>query len=159
MLPVLPLSPVHKHVFLNVNDLRKENDEIRLKLSKLEDSEKQLRLYEGQASVLKTLKLEELNALEMKLQQMVENTLCCIVCVENPKNVVLQACGHLDLCQSLSRPAPSTPHGEQSNVHAQFRRLLLHVVTIVIILSTKDRRIVVLIDNGIMYIVTPMRGL
>ena len=94
----------------DVDDLRKENNEIRLKLGKLEDSEKKLSLYEGHASALKTLTFDELDVLETKLlsamtriqsarQEMVENKLCCIVCFENPKNVVLQACGHLDLCQ------------------------------------------------------------
>merc|ERR1712013_135460 len=77
--------------------------------STIDAQRKKLSLYEGHAYMLKPLTLSELNKLEMKLQcamtriktarqDLMESECSCIACLERKKNVVLLACGHMDLC-------------------------------------------------------------
>ena len=90
------------------DELTKENAEIRKKLS----------LFNGESEAVNRMDLQELDALDAKLQnvsnnvrqareRLLETKLYCIACLENPKNVVLQPCGHLSLCKQCEQQMTS----------------------------------------------------
>eukprot|EP01083_Nonionella_stella_P253004 871060_1 len=83
-----------------------------------EEMNKKLSLYQSKSDEIHTLNLEELNVLESELQsaingikdakeRLLENRLLCVVCLTNSKNMVLQPCGHLDVCNQCEAKLPS----------------------------------------------------
>eukprot|EP01083_Nonionella_stella_P042788 115505_1 len=85
-----------------------------------EEMSKKLSLYQGKSDVVHTLNLEQLNSLENELQngmtvikeareRLLENKLLCVICLTNSKNIVMQPCGHLDVCnQCETQLSPKT---------------------------------------------------
>eukprot|EP01083_Nonionella_stella_P186142 680714_1 len=79
---------------------------------------KKLSLYQGTSKEIHTLNLEQLNTLESELhnglnvtkearERLLENRLLCVICLTNSKNIVMQPCGHLDVCNECEATLPS----------------------------------------------------
>eukprot|EP01083_Nonionella_stella_P146841 462398_1 len=95
-----------------------------------EQMNRKLSLYQGKSAEFHTLNLEQLNSLESELQngmnrikkardRLLENTLLCSICLANSKNVVMQPCGHLDVCNQCEPKLPSKtcPRCQQPFTH------------------------------------------
>eukprot|EP01083_Nonionella_stella_P145225 454683_1 len=77
-----------------------------------------MNLYNLQMEEFDVLSLEQLNELELKLHsglnmikeardRLLENKLYCIICLKNAKNMFIQECGHMDICNQCEQNLPS----------------------------------------------------
>eukprot|EP01083_Nonionella_stella_P146969 462973_1 len=112
----------HRHRKRNASDLNrkiqeltKETDELKLQNEELD---KRLCLYQGISEEVDTLNLKQLVMLESRLQhgikiikeakdRLLENQLLCMVCLKHQKSIVIQDCGHFDLCSHCVQNLPS----------------------------------------------------
>eukprot|EP01083_Nonionella_stella_P035227 96217_1 len=103
-----------KQTDTNNHDLQKENDALK---EEVDSIKKKLSLYHGKSAEINTLSLMELDSLDSTLQyamntvkeareRLLENKLMCIVCLKNEKNIVIQQCGHFDLCNECEQQLP-----------------------------------------------------
>eukprot|EP01083_Nonionella_stella_P088729 247484_1 len=77
-----------------------------------------MNLYNLQMEEFDKLSLEQLDELELKLygglnmikearDRLLENKLYCIICLKNAKNMFIQECGHMDICNQCEQNLPS----------------------------------------------------
>eukprot|EP01083_Nonionella_stella_P075154 204112_1 len=110
-----------------LESINKHNDAMN---TEIKEMNKKLRLYQGKSDSIRTFNWEQLNVLESELQngmrkmkeareRLLENKLLCVICLTNSKNIVMQPCGHLDVCHQCEEQLPSKtcPRCDQAFTH------------------------------------------
>ena len=63
-------------------------------------------LNENQLKNLEERMKENLSKIKERREELMENKSICIICKENPKNIVIQGCNHFDICETCKDNLP-----------------------------------------------------